>query len=81
MHKFFINKDELQWIWIVVYYPLQFILQSTDNPWDKLHNTIPLPDGPASLFDHEVDNSHTTSSFDDPNDIIDGKQWLLEVDV
>ena len=47
--------------------------QSTDNPWDKLHNTIPLPDGPASLFDHDVDNSHTISTFDEAHDIHEGK--------
>ena len=29
------------------------LFQSSDNPWDKLHHTIPLPEGPASLFEED----------------------------
>ena len=42
-----------------------FTFKSTDNPWDKLHNTIPLPDGPASLFGEDVYNNTSLSDFDD----------------
>ena len=32
------------------------LFQSSDNPWDKLHHTIPLPEGPASLFEEDSEN-------------------------
>ena len=35
---------------------LYVLFQSSDNPWDKLHHTIPLPEGPASLFDEDSEN-------------------------
>ena len=36
------------------------ILQVSVHPWDKLRNSIPLPDGPATLFEEDVgtNNSH-----------------------
>ena len=38
---------------------------STNNPWDKLHNTIPLPEGPAALFDQDVAKNPSSAVFED----------------
>ena len=47
---------------------------TTNNPWDKLHNIIPLPEGPATLF-HE-DKMNNTVDFATNDFDLEGKYSL-----
>ena len=47
---------------------------TTNNPWDKLHNIIPLPEGPATLF-HE-DRMNNTVDFATNDFDLEGKYSL-----